>query len=446
MSGSLDGDRQMHYLEDVSITDEPGGGVLNLNMARVDDPIKKLARGIIYQALREGATSLNFQTTRDQVSMRYCVNGAFYEMAPIPRDLSSPVTRELELMFGVANEVPQPLTRWQRFRKVVPNMEVISSGDFMDGDSVSRETVMQRSKEYKRVVLNFVRSTTDFGKQYNLKLFYHGKDNFIDVLNEHQKQGLEELMESRSGLLLVVAGQGMGKTSICYDLLLQKGQERNIQGRVFAVGRTAVPPGDIQTIGMGIGNPKYPGAVRGIREFNPSLVVFDDIHDEFTAQEALSLANNGTFVVASVCAHDLKAGLDYFRSFDIDSGLFAKSLRGLIGQTLVRNIHEGCKTEQVSNDELLGDFQGQKLYFGKGCPGCNCLGYVSRIPLVQFLDRRQIHKYSVDTLIKSSQAQTSLAISLGKPFHELAKPLVLDGKVDEREYYRLKLEDSVRNI
>ena len=61
-------------------------------------PIVKFVNAVLYQAVQDRASDIHFEPFEHEFKIRYRVDGALYEMAPPPKELSSPVISRLKIM------------------------------------------------------------------------------------------------------------------------------------------------------------------------------------------------------------------------------------------------------------------------------------------------------------------------------------------------------------
>ncbi len=105
-------------------------------------------------------------------------------------------------------------------------------------------------------------------------------------------------------------------------------------------------------------------------------------------------------MISTIHTNSAAGAIPRFLSMGVKPFLLAPALNAVIGQRLVRKIHEPCKMETTLEPEILDrakkiletikpesgykiDFNNLKFYKGKGCDICNNLGYKGRMGIYE---------------------------------------------------------------
>ncbi|HLD34597.1 MAG TPA: ATPase, T2SS/T4P/T4SS family, partial [Patescibacteria group bacterium] len=141
---------------------------------------------------------------------------------------------------------------------------------------------------------------------------------------------------------------------------------------------------------------------RSILRQDPDVIMVGEIRDLETADITIQAALTGHLVLSTIHTNSAAGAIPRFLALGAKPFLLAPSLNAVIGQRLVRKIHEDCKEEiQLDEDtlkrvkEVLGampkdaeykiDLGDMKFYRGRGCPKCFDLGYKGRMGIYEIM-------------------------------------------------------------
>jgi type II secretory ATPase GspE/PulE/Tfp pilus assembly ATPase PilB-like protein len=116
-----------------------------------------------------------------------------------------------------------------------------------------------------------------------------------------------------------------------------------------------------------------------------------EIRDKETATIAINAAMTGHLVLTSLHTNSAAAAIPRLLDMGVEPYLIASTLKAVIGQRLVRNICDYCKTEYVTDsmsNELLNKFSKLPkplIAKGKGCSHCLNTGYAGRTGIFELL-------------------------------------------------------------
>ena len=147
----------------------------------------------------------------------------------------------------------------------------------------------------------------------------------------------------------------------------------------------------------------FASGLRSILRQDPDIVMVGEIRDLETAETAINAALTGHLMLSTLHTNDAAGALPRFISMGVKSFLLAPALNAMLGQRLVRRIHEACREEFTPPPEQLEAAKkllleipknsgetaaapGQwKFFRGKGCEACNMTGYKGRVGIYEIL-------------------------------------------------------------
>jgi type II secretory ATPase GspE/PulE/Tfp pilus assembly ATPase PilB-like protein len=146
-----------------------------------------------------------------------------------------------------------------------------------------------------------------------------------------------QMLQKKSGLILVTGATGSGKTTTLYTCinLLQHARTHNIVTLEDPI-ETILPGIRQSQVNPSIGYTFITG-LRALLRQDPDIVMIGEIRDQETAKTALEAAYTGHLVLSSLHTPNCETTLLRLQSFDLDPFWVQQSLAGIISQTLVAN-------------------------------------------------------------------------------------------------------------
>jgi type II secretory ATPase GspE/PulE/Tfp pilus assembly ATPase PilB-like protein len=141
-------------------------------------------------------------------------------------------------------------------------------------------------------------------------------------------------------------------------------------------------------------NPKvnfgFAQGVRTIVRHDPDVILVGEIRDRETAEVAIQSALTGHLVFSTLHTNDAAGAFARLLDMGIEEYLVASTIRGILGQRLVRRLCPDCRVERTiaaGERERLGNgfAANQPVYEAGGCPQCNRIGYHGQIGLFELL-------------------------------------------------------------
>lgn len=241
---------------------------------------------------------------------------------------------------------------------------------------------------------------TPSGKTVDLRICslptLHGEDVSVRILdrdvcglsfdqlglgpNDHAR--LAELLSYPGGLILVTGPTGCGKTTTLYSCLrhLNDGQRRI---------HTIEDPVEYDLPGIHQSQPNakfglhFADLLRGILRQGPDVIMIGEIRDAETAATAVSAANSGHLVLATLHAPVAAGGVASMLAHGVAPHFLATSLIGIVSQRLVRTFCPECRFS-IEGKRVTTDPPARR-YGAPGCPACHPSGFGARTALFEVL-------------------------------------------------------------
>jgi len=245
-----------------------------------------------------------------------------------------------------------------------------------------------------------------------------------------QVSQIEQLMRAPDGLVLATGPTGSGKTTTLYaGLRLINALERNImtvedpvEYHVPLVRQVRLN----EKAGMSFGS-----AVKGFLRQDPDVMLVGEIRDPDTATMAVRAAQTGHLVPASLHTNDAVGAIGRLRDLEIPSYLLSSTLRGVIGQRLLRRLCPHCRAPVTG-----------ARFKAVGCERCNGTGYRSRLAVGEVLVVDDPLRALIDEQAGEAAMRRSLISRGFVPMRRWAQRLVEAGVTDEAELDRVFGEGS----
>jgi len=330
----------------------------------VDKPIIKLVNSIIEEAVDEGASDIHIEPDDRNVRVRFRVDGVLTEISKLDYRYHSPIITRLKVM-----------TKMDIGQRRVPQdgrIHIKVKGKKIDL-RVSTYPVIYGEKMVLRILdLSRVHVSLD-------------SIGFEPSMLESYRQ----LVRSSNGIILVTGPTGSGKTTTLYATLNEINEkDLNIT--------TIEDPVEYEMKGINQGEVDekagvtFASALRSILRQDPDVILVGEIRDYETAELAIRAALTGHLVFSTLHTTSSAGAISRLIDMGVEPFLLASTIKGIIGQRLVRVICSNCKTSYLPGPEELKlidleSTEGRKLFKGVGCNECRGTGYRGRIGIFELL-------------------------------------------------------------
>ena len=327
-------------------------------------PIVRLVNLLLLKAIEASATDIHLEPFEDEVKVRYRIDGILYEVEAPPKRLFPAVLSRIKLMAGMditEKRLPQDGRIRLRLSERDLDLRVAVAPNLHGESAVLR--ILNRSSMFL--------SLTELG------------------FSPEVLQDFARVIERPHGMILVTGPTGSGKTTTLYAVLskLNLGERKII---------TIEDPVEYELKGVNQMqvNPKvnfgFAQGVRTIVRHDPDVILVGEIRDRETAEVAVQSALTGHLVFSTLHTNDAAGAFARLLDMGIEEYLVASTIRGVLGQRLVRRLCPACRIKRmiaaVERERLGNGFtDDQPVYEAGGCPQCNRIGYHGQIGLFELL-------------------------------------------------------------
>ncbi len=327
-------------------------------------PIIRLVNSVLFQAVRQRASDIHFESFERGLVIRYRIDGVLYPVLTPPKHLQASIIARLKIMAGL-NIAEKRLPQDGRFA-------IRTAGKDVD----LRVSVLPTSHG-ERVVLRLLEKEN---RLLNLSEMGFSKERLTVI---HQ------LIQLAHGIMLVTGPTGSGKTTTLYAALTHiNSPDKNII--------TVEDPVEYQLLGVGQMqvNPKinltFAAGLRSILRQDPDVIMIGEIRDRETAEIAIHASLTGHLVFSTLHTNDAASAATRLIDMGIEPFLVASSVVAVLAQRLLRRICPDCKRPYRASEEELSRLDlppgsAVTLYRGAGCAACSQTGYRGRTGIFELM-------------------------------------------------------------
>lgn len=328
-------------------------------------PIIRLVNSVLFQAVRQRASDIHFESFERGLVVRYRIDGVLYPVLTPPKHLQASIIARLKILAGL-NIAEKRLPQDGRFT-------IRTAGKDVD----LRVSVLPTAHG-ERVVLRLLEKENKL-----LNLFEMGFSP--DRLNV-----IQQLIQLSHGIILVTGPTGSGKTTTLYAALSHiNAPDKNII--------TVEDPIEYQLLGIGQMqvNPKinltFAAGLRSILRQDPDVIMIGEIRDLETAEIAIHASLTGHLVFSTLHTNDAASAATRLIDMGIEPFLVSSSVVAVLAQRLVRKVCKNCRQAYQPEDEelirlgIVPTKMHPIFYRGPGCAACSQTGYRGRTGIYELM-------------------------------------------------------------
>ncbi len=347
--------------------DEDLPNELDLQSAVQDKPLVKLVDSIITEAIRRGASDIHIETYEKRIRVRYRIDGALQEMAPLPFKYRAAIVSRVKIMADL--DISE--------RRLPQDGRVkIKVGDHPVDLRVSVLPTIYGEKVVMRIL-------DPMALQHDLT-----KLGFPELALKK----FDKAIRLPYGIVLVTGPTGSGKTTTLYSALRSINNidtnimtvEDPVEFNFDGINQVAVRA----NIGL-----SFSATLRSFLRQDPDVILVGEIRDAETAEIAIRAALTGHLVFSTLHTNDAPSSIARLVDMGIPNFLVASATKLIMAQRMTRKICSACKEKiEVEPEVLLNlgipeiEIGMLEIYHGRGCNDCNQTGYAGRTGLFEVME------------------------------------------------------------
>ncbi|MCX6746440.1 MAG: GspE/PulE family protein [Candidatus Parcubacteria bacterium] len=349
-------------------------GILNAKLNE-EKNLTELFKMILAGALQSDASDVHIEAEEEKIILRYRIDGVLHIVSTLPKKI------------------------WERLDsrvKAIAGLKINITEKPQDG----RITIYLKKEDKMEVRVSTL--PTAFGESIVMRLLRSNITSlkFEDLgLRGKAYEDLKQQVDRPTGMIVTTGPTGSGKTTTLYAILNKLNNpetkiitlEDPIEYKLEGIAQSQID----HSAGYSFAN-----GLRSILRQDPDIIMVGELRDTETVEVAIQSALTGHQVLSTLHTNDASGAIPRFLSMGAKPYLLAPALNAVIGQRLVRKVHEKCKIEAELEPkvlervkQLLGnlpsnsgykvDLNKLKFYRGQGCDECNHIGLKGRIGIYE---------------------------------------------------------------
>lgn len=335
-----------------------------LGMAN-EAPIIKLVNGILFQAVKRGASDIHIEPYEKDIAIRFRIDGVMQPAYNPPKRIQGALVSRIKIManLNIAEK-----------RKPQDGRIQIKVGDKPIDIRVSVLPVAFGEK----IVMRLLDKSRTFGRLEDLGM------------SERDLHEVARSIESPNGIILLTGPTGSGKTSTLYSILSRLNKpdvsivtvEDPVEYQMNGVSQVQVN----EKAGL-----TFASALRAILRQDPDIIMIGETRDHETAQIAIQSSLTGHLVLSTLHTNSAPAAVTRLIDMGIEPFLIASSVTCVVAQRLVRRLCELCKKAYKPDASVLKSAgispeRAARITFYQpvGCNECSS-GYKGRIAIFEVM-------------------------------------------------------------
>ncbi len=343
------------------------------NAKQEDPPIIKIVETIVTYAYQNRASDIHIEPEKIKAVVRFRIDGILHDIVDLPNELHTQVVTRIKVLSHLRTDEHQS-PQDGKIQMVVDSEQLdirVSIVPITTGENIVMRLLTERARQFSLTTLGF------------------------------DTEDLKKLIAAYSkpyGMVLSTGPTGSGKTTTMYAILkLLNSRGVNIMTIEDPVEYGIEGVNQIQVNAKA--NLTFATGLRSILRQDPNIILVGEVRDEETADIAVNASMTGHLVLSTLHTNDAATAIPRLLDMKIEPYLIASTVSLIIGQRLVRKIHEPCRVSEETDiadivkltgsalvKKLFGQHKKIRLYRGKGCPLCHGTGYEGRVGIFEVLE------------------------------------------------------------
>jgi len=325
-------------------------------LARIssEPPIIQLVNLLLFRAAKEGASDIHIQLEKDNVLVRFRIDGVLYDSSTFPTAAHAAIVSRIKVMCDM-DIAERRLPQDGRTRVPVAGREIDLRVSTIPGMRGEKCVIRLLDSSQSKISLDEV------------------------GLLPAQRQTLDAMLARPYGLIVVTGPTGAGKTSTIYAALNKLSTEHvaiiSVEDPIEYELPLVTQVNTLPKAGV-----TFASVLRAALRQDPDVLMVGEIRDRETADVAVHASLTGHIVLSSLHTNDAVGALIRMCDLGVPPFLLGSALVGATAQRLVRILCECAETSAVTPAEAT-ELQAPADTLIKrpiGCDLCRLSGYRGR--------------------------------------------------------------------
>ena len=331
-------------------------------------PVIRLVNQIIADAVEARASDIHIEPFRDELRLRYRVDGALRHIPAPPARLARAISSRIKILARL-NIAERRLPQDGRARFAVAGQEIdmrIATMPTIHGESIS------------------IRLLEDMAEA----------PSFASLgLSAGVEERLRHALAAPHGMVLATGPTGSGKTTLLYAAL-------NMLNREDCNILTVEDPIEYQIPGINQVQVKaeiglsFARLLRSMVRHDPDIIMVGEMRDGETANIGVHAALTGHLVLTTLHTNSAAGAIARLIDMGVPPFLLTSTLRAMIGQRLVRVLCRECREPVTPPADFavlaarhgIADAGAGTLFRAVGCEACAGTGYYGRTGIFELIE------------------------------------------------------------
>lgn len=337
------------------------------NLDANDQHVVSIVDWVLQYAFEQRASDIHLEPRRDMSIVRFRIDGMLHQVYEMPPTVMTAVVSRL---------------------KTLSRLDVAEKRRPQDG------RLKTRNPDGTEVELRLSTMPIALGEKMVMRIFDPQalyKDLMAESLDAKERLQWLELIRSANGIVLVTGPTGSGKTTTLYSTLKALAKPElnvcTVEDPIELVeplfNQCQVQP----AIQMG-----FAEGIRTLLRQDPDIIMVGEIRDQETAQMAVQAALTGHLVFSTLHTNDAPSAITRLRDLGVPSYLLNATLRGVIGQRLVRKLCPHCRADKALDETIwqvaIAPWKASLPKVASeaaGCEHCRQTGFLGRLGLYELM-------------------------------------------------------------
>jgi len=336
-------------------------------------PTTKLFDVLVSGAIKNNASDIHIEPTKQKMRIRYRVDGILQDIAELPKEAYNSLLSRIKF-----------LSKMKLDLKNLPQ-----DGRF----TITAEDPSGRLGAGKIIDLRVSTLPTVYGEGLVMRLLQQDK-GFLSLedlgFNRKVHEMVQGAISKPTGMVLNTGPTGSGKTTTLYAIL----DKLNKPGVKIITLEDPVEyriPGIIQSQVDSYAKYGFARGLRSILRQDPDIVLVGEIRDLETGRIALNAAMTGHLVLSTLHTNNATSAPSRLLEIGVKPFLVAGNINLIIAQRLVRKLCEACKKKYKPRPGIIEAIKRvvpdqkipETLWKSVGCKECQGTGFSGRVPIAE---------------------------------------------------------------
>jgi type II secretory ATPase GspE/PulE/Tfp pilus assembly ATPase PilB-like protein len=362
---------------------------------------------LIQDAIEKRATDIHLEPTRDEMTVRFRVDGILQAAAPFSRTMGDAVLNIFKVLADLditERRKPQDGSFSAEVRGAVEGpVRKKSEEGILEEDAPLDMGEVASNVRTRTVDFRIATAGSVAGEKMVLRILDRSRQitGLAQLgLREKLREQIRGIVGQPHGMFIVCGPTGAGKSTTLYACL---GEIDRFQKNVITVENPVEY--HITNVTQIEINPKagktFATELRSILRQDPDVIYIGEVRDQETAEIACQAAQTGHMVFTTLHANDTVTALARLIELGVKPFMVASSVSAVLGQRLVRVLCPKCKVKYKPNPDLLrkANLPADKIKFfyrpprqqeaepdeQPGCDYCGGTGYRGRTGVFELL-------------------------------------------------------------